>query len=123
MASANNSNIERKTKSAVRVLEKDRHLQWRFFDVLSPIGDGMRGPQPLRDHSSSAHDHPVECPSVLVGKLISDMSRNGGDDERVAFSPRMTRGGDGAALQQTSEVSLGVLGSETYGYIPVDENL
>jgi hypothetical protein len=51
------------------------------------------------------------------------MSRNGGDDERVAFSPRMTRGGDGVALQQISEVSLGVLGSETYGYIPVDENL
>jgi hypothetical protein len=122
VASATNSNIERKAKSAVRVLEKDWHLQWRFFDVVSPVGDGMRSPQDLRDHSSNTHDHPVEYPSVLVGILISDMLRNGGDEERIAFSPRMTRGGD-VALQQTNEISLSVLGSETYGYISVNENL
>ena len=105
------------------MLEKDRHLQWRFFDVVSPVGDGMRDPQCLRDHSSSAHDHSVEYPSVLVGILISDMLRNVGDKERVACSPRMTPGGDGVGLQQTSEVSLSVLGPEAHGYIAVNENL
>ena len=104
------------------MLEKDRHLQWPFFE-LSPVDDGIPGPQLLRDHCSSGHDHPVEFPGVLVGKLILDMSRNGGDKERVAFSPRMTRGGDGVALQQISEVPLSAWGSETRGYVPVTENL
>ena len=76
----------------------------------------------MRNHSPSTHDHTVEHPSVLVGRLITDILRNGGDEERIAFSPRMKRGGD-VALQQTNEVSLSVLGSETYGYISVDENL
>lgn len=122
VASASNSSIERNAKSPVRVLEKDRHLQWCLFDVLSPVDVGGRGPQGLRDHSSSTHDHSVEYPTVLVGKLISDMWRNGGDNERIAFSPSMTRGGHDVALQQTREVSLSSLGTEAYGYIPVDEN-
>jgi hypothetical protein len=123
VASATKSSIEREAKSAVRVLEKDRHLQWRFFDVLSPVGDGMRDPQCLRDHSSTTHDHSVEYTGGLVRILNSDMPRNGGNKERVAFSPRMMRGGDGVALQQTREVPLSALGSETRGYIPVNENL
>jgi hypothetical protein len=123
VASTTNSNIKRKAKSAVCVLEEYWHLQWRIFDVLSPVGDGVWSPQGLSDYSSSIHDHSVEYPSVLVGKLISDMSRNGGDNERIGFPPRMTRGGDGVAFQQTREVSLSALGTEASGYIPVNENL
>jgi hypothetical protein len=95
---ASSSSLERKAKSPIHVQEEDGHLQFRLRDVLSSIGEGMRGPQGLRHHTSSTYDPTVEYPRVLVGKLRADMLRNDSDDEGIAFSPRMMRGGDGVAL-------------------------
>src|ERR1700761_8754618 len=92
VAVAGSSSFERKTKSPVRVQEKDRHLQFRLFDVVSSIGVGMRSPQSLRHHTSSTYDPSVEYPSVLVGKLSADMLGNGINDEGFAFSSRMIGG-------------------------------
>jgi hypothetical protein len=54
------------------------------------------------------------------------MPRNGIDEEESAFAPRCRRNvksRDRAALQETKEVTLGLLGSETLRYVPIDENL
>jgi hypothetical protein len=99
VAVASNSCFERKAKCPVRVQEKDRHLQCRLCDVVSSVGNGMRGPQSLRHHTSSTHDPTVEHPSGLVGKLRVDMLGHVSNDEGIAFSPTVVRGGDGVALQ------------------------
>jgi hypothetical protein len=96
VASAAHSGFERKAKAPVRVHEEYRQLQLRLCDVLSSVGDGMRGPQGLRHHGTGTHDPTVKYPSVLVGKLSLDMMRNRSDDEGIAIS---TGGGDGIALQ------------------------
>lgn len=54
------------------------------------------------------------------------MPRNGIDEEERAFAPRWRRsdiGRDRGALQETKEVTLGLLGFETLRYVPIDENL
>ena len=53
------------------------------------------------------------------------MPRNGIDEEESAFAPRCRQGEsrDKAALQETKEVTLGLLGIETLRYVPIDENL
>jgi hypothetical protein len=99
LAPASHRSFESKAKASVRVQEEDRQLQFRLRDVLSYVGNGMRNPQSLRHHSSTAHNHTVEYPSVLVGELISDMLGNGWDNEGNAILPRMTRGGDVVVLQ------------------------
>ena len=99
VAAPTHGSFETEAKIPVRVLEKDRHLQFRLRDVLSNIGNGMRDPQSLRHHSSNTHDHTVEYPSGLVGRLILDMVGNGRDDEENASLSRMTRGGYVISLQ------------------------
>jgi len=54
------------------------------------------------------------------------MSRNGIDQEESAFAPgsrQAEKRRDRVVLQETRDVTLGLLGSETLGYIPIDENL
>ena len=120
VASAAHSGFERKAKAPIRVDEEDRQLQLRLCDVLSSVGDGMRGPQGLRHHGTGTHDPTVKYPGVLVGKLRLDVRRNRSDDEGIAIS---TGGGDGIALQETLEVSLGLPGVAPLGYIAIHENL
>ena len=79
MASATNGGLESKAESSVRVQEKDGHLQVSVLDVLSSIGNGMRNPQDLGDHSSDGLDGAVKHPILLIG---------GADDERTAVSPK-----------------------------------
>jgi hypothetical protein len=123
MAVTSDSGSEREAKSPIRVQEEDRHLQFRLFDVVSSVGNGMRGPQGLRHHSSSTHDPTVEYPGRLVGRLTSDILRNGSDNEGIAFSSRIMRGGDVVAFQEANEVPLSSWGTETLGYISIHENL
>ena len=78
MALANNGGLESKAESSVRVQEKDGHLQLGVLDVLSSIGNGIRHPQDLGDHSSDALDATVKYPRVLIGRV---------DDERTAVCP------------------------------------
>lgn len=54
------------------------------------------------------------------------MSRNGIDQEESAFAPRgrqAEKRRESVVLQDTREVTLGLLGRETLGYVPIDENL
>lgn len=69
VASARGSSLKRESKPPVRVLEKDGQLQFCLFDVMPFIGDGMWGPQSLRDHGSPGHYAAVEHPTCLVGIL------------------------------------------------------
>jgi hypothetical protein len=97
------------------VLEKDGHLQLCILDVLSSIGNGVRNPQDLGNHSSDIQDTKVKHPRVLIG---------GVDDERTAaVCPKAIRGRDGVALQNVREVPLSQLGTETMGYVPVHQKL
>ena len=106
MASTTNSGLEAKAEPSVRVLEKDGHLQLCTFDVLPSIGNGVRNPQDLGDHSSKTQDSPVEHPRVLIGRV---------DDERTAVWPKTKQCSDGFALQNVREVTLSRLGTETMG--------
>jgi hypothetical protein len=111
MASTTNSGVESKAESSVRVLEKDGHLQLCILDVLSSIGNGVRNPQGLGNHSSDIQDTTVKHQRVSIGKV---------DDERTAAVwPEAIRGRDGIVLQNVKEVSLGQLGTETTGHVPV----
>ena len=123
MTSASDGCFERKTKSPVRVQEKDGHLQFRILDVVFSIGNAVRNPQGLRNHSSDTHNATIEHPSVLVGKLNSDIFRNRGNDERAALCPREIRSRNGVPLQNIKEVLLSLLRTEALGYIPVDQKL
>jgi hypothetical protein len=114
MASTTNSSLESNSESSVRVLEKDGHLQRCILDVLSPIGNGVRNPQYLGNHSSDIQDPAVKYPRVSIGRI---------DDERNAVRPRVIRGRDGITLQNVREVSLSQLGTETMGYVPVHQKL
>ena len=89
MASATNGGLESKAESSVRVQEKDGHLQLGVLDVLSSIGNGMRNPQDLGDHSSDTLDATVKYPRVLIGRV---------DDERTTVCPQVIWGRDGIAL-------------------------
>ena len=51
------------------------------------------------------------------------MWRNRIDDEVTAFSPMIVCGVESVVLQKEKEQRLGLLGTETPGYIPVDEKL
>jgi hypothetical protein len=114
MASAANSILERKPEPSVRVQEEDGHLQPCFFDMLSSIGNGVRDPQVLWDHSSDFPDTTVKHARVLIGKA---------DDERAAVWSKVIRGRDDLALQNVREVPLSRLGTETMGYVPVHQKL
>jgi hypothetical protein len=114
MALATNSGLESKTESSVRVQEKDGHLQLCILDVLTSIGDCVRNPRDLGDHSSDAQDTTVKHPRGLIGKV---------DDERTALWPNTIRGRDGIALQNVREVPLSRLWTETMGYVPVHQKL
>ena len=114
MASTTNSGFESKAESSVRVHEEDGHLQFCMLDVLSSIGNGVRNPQDLGNHSSDTKDTAVKHPRVLIGDV---------DDERTAVCPKAIRGGDGIALQDVVEVPLGQLGTETKGYVTVHQKL
>jgi hypothetical protein len=111
---AANSSLESKPESSVRVQEKDGHLQFCILDVLSSVGNGVRNPQVLGDHSSDTQDTAVEHPRVLIGKA---------DDERAAVWSKAIQGRDGIALQNVREVPLSRLGTETMGYVPVHQKL
>ena len=126
VASTSSSSLKRESKPPVRVFEKDGQLQFCFFDVMPFIGDGMWGPQSLRDHGSLIHYAAVKHPTWMAGKLRWDMPGNGSDEEESAFASRNLRGWigrDGDALEQPKEVTLGLPGRETVGYIAVDEDL
>ena len=123
MASASDGYFERKTKSPVRVQEKDGHLQFRILDVVFSIGNVVRNPQGLRNRSSDTHNATIEHPSVLVGILNSDIFRNRGNDERAALCPREIWSRNCVPLQNIKEVLLSLLRTEALGYIPVDQKL
>lgn len=126
VASALGSVFEGNAKSSVDSFEEDRHLQFRLLDVLSPISGSVRSPQCLRYYCSLIHDATVKHPARLLGEFRPNMWRNGGNEEESTFSPGQisTRGGRyGVALQDRKKVLLSGLGSETPGYIPIDENL
>jgi hypothetical protein len=44
VTSTSSSSLERESKSPVGALEEDGKLQFRLFDVISPVGDGMWNP-------------------------------------------------------------------------------
>jgi hypothetical protein len=90
MAAPTHGSFESDAKVPVRVLEEDRHLQFRLQDVMSKIGNESRNPQSLRDNGSSTHDDTVEYPNNLAGILIPDVLRSGTDKKGNAFLPRMT---------------------------------
>ena len=60
MASTSSRGLEGKTKSPVRVLEENGHLQHRRFNVLPLIDNGVRGPHFLGNYSASVHDSAVK---------------------------------------------------------------
>jgi hypothetical protein len=93
---------------------------------MPSVGNGMRSPKSLRNHSSPIHDATVKNVTGLARKFNCDMPRNGIDEEESAFAPRCRRNEkrrDRSALQETKEVTLGLLGSETLRYVPIDEDL
>lgn len=114
MASATNSGLETKAESSVCVQEKDGHLQLCLFDVLSSVGNGVRNPQDLGNHSSDTQDTTVEHPRVLIGNV---------DDKRTAVCLEAIRGRDNIALQNMTEVPLSQSGTETTGYVTVHQKL
>ncbi len=69
IASTSSCGFKGKAKSPIRALKEDRHLQFRLFDVVCSIGDGMRSPQRLGHHSSFSHNLTVKQPVRLVGKV------------------------------------------------------
>ena len=55
--------FEGKAKSPVFALEENGHLQYRLFNVLSLISNGVRGPHSLGHYSASVRDSAVKKPS------------------------------------------------------------
>jgi len=118
MASTSSCGFEGQTKSPVYVLEENGHLQHRLFNVLLLIGDGVRGPHFLRNHSASAHDSAVKKkPRRGLERLPS---RN---EEEKAFSVGVRRSFNqwNVALQQVVVVSLSSTTVESIRYVAVDE--
>ena len=61
MAPTSSRVFKGQTKSPIYALEENGHLQ-HLFNVMPPIGKGVRGPHGLGDHSASVRDSAVKKP-------------------------------------------------------------
>ena len=66
MASTSSRRFKGKSKSPIQALEKNGHLQHRLLNMLPLVGDGVRGPHYLGDHSASVYDSAVKKPRRRV---------------------------------------------------------
>ena len=69
MASTSSCGFKGKAKSPIRAIKEDGHLQFRLFDVVFSIGDGIRSPQRLGHHSPFSYNLTVKQPVRLVRKM------------------------------------------------------
>ena len=125
MASTSSRVFEGQTKSPVFALEENGHLQHRLFNVLSLIGDGVRGPHSLGDYGASVRDSAVKKPIKGVEWLfLGVQSRT--NKEEMSFSVGVRRQfnlWNGVALQQVEEVLLCWATLERMGDVTIYENV
>jgi hypothetical protein len=124
MASTSSRVFKGQTKSPVYALEKDGQLQHRLFNVLSLIGNSVRGPHCLGDHSASGHESAVKKPIRGVEWLCLGVQSSRTNKEEIAFSVGIRRRfnvWNGVALQQTEDVLLCWTTLERMGNVAIYE--